>query len=132
MPAATTAPVVSAAPKVTRLQYAIGAVANETNRTWAGSRQAFVQYEPMLEGLLAKDVETGLIVPRLATSWEPNALLDEWTFKLRKGVKFHRGWGEFGAKDVMHALKILCREDSLLSTCRDFAGNLRGDEINYE
>lgn len=131
-PAATTAPVAAAAPKVVRLQYAIGAVANETNRTWAGSRQAFVQTEPMLEGLLAKDVETGLVVPRLATSWEPNAKLDEWTFKLRKGVQFHRGWGEFGAKDVMHALKILCREDSQLSTCRDFGANLRGDEIDYE
>ena len=34
---------------VTRLQYAIGAVANESNRTWAGSRQAYVLFDPILE-----------------------------------------------------------------------------------
>lgn len=31
------------------------------------------------------------IVPALAESWEPNADLTEWTFKLRSGVTFHDG-----------------------------------------
>ena len=106
-PAATKAPS-SKTVKTKRLRYAIGAVANETNRTWAGSRQAYVQFEPMLETLLAKDVENGMIVPRLALTWDTDATMQNWTFKLRKGVEFHDGWGEFTSKDVMHTLKILC------------------------
>ncbi len=116
-----------------RLVYAIGAVANETNRPWAGSRQAYVQYEPMLENLLAKDVNDGQIVPRLAESWSASEDLSTWNIKLREGVQFHDGWGEFTAADVMHTLKILCREDSRLSTCGGVTTRSeRGDALNYE
>ncbi len=119
--------------ETTRLVYAIGAVANETNRPWAGSRQAYVQYEPMLENLLAKDVETGQIVPRLAETWEASEDLSSWTVKLREGVQFHDGWGEFTAADVMHTLKVLCREDSRLSTCGGVTTRAeRGDELAYD
>ncbi len=116
-----------------RLVYAIGAVANETNRPWAGSRQAYVQYEPMLENLLAKDVNDGQIVPRLAESWSASEDLSTWNIKLREGVQFHDGWGEFTAADVMHTLKVLCREDSRLSTCGGVTTRSeRGDALNYE
>ena len=130
---ATKAPPAKVASKTERLRYAIGAVANETNRPWAGSRQAFVQYEPMLETLLAKDVENGMIVPRLAVSWETDDTMQNWNFKLREGVEFHDGWGEFTAKDVMHTLKVLCREDSRLSTCGSVTTRgERGDAVDYE
>jgi len=33
----------------------------------------------------------GAIVPGVAESWEPNADLTQWTFRLRKGVLFHNG-----------------------------------------
>ncbi len=117
----------------TRLVYAIGAVANETNRPWAGSRQAYVQYEPMLENLLAKKVDDGQIVPRLAESWSASEDLSTWTIKLREGVQFHDDWGEFTAADVMHTLKVLCREDSRLSTCGALTTRTeRGDELAYD
>ena len=132
MPQPTEAPV-GFVSETTRLVYAIGAVANETNRPWAGSRQAYVQYEPMLENLLAKDVENGQIVPRLAESWSASEDLSTWDIKLREGVQFHDGWGEFTTADVMHTLKILCLEDSRLSTCNAIATVPgRGDAINYE
>ncbi len=116
-----------------RLVYAIGAVANETNRPWAGSRQAYVQYEPMLENLLAKDINDGQIVPRLAESWSTSEDLSTWNIKLREGVQFHDGWGDFTAADVMHTLKTLCREDSRLSTCGGVTTRSeRGDAMNYE
>jgi ABC-type transport system substrate-binding protein len=139
---ATAVPVATAEPtaepkgfisSTTQLVYSIGAVANETNRTWAGSRQAYVQFEPMLENLLSKDVLTGQIVPRLATSWSAANDMKDWTFTLREGVEFHDGWGEFTAADVMHTLKILCREDTRLSTCTSVTGGTaRADDINYE
>ena len=133
MPQPTAVPSTGYVSETTRLVYAIGAVANETNRPWAGSRQAYVQYEPMLENLLAKDVNDGQIVPRLAESWEASEDLSTWNIKLREGVQFHDGWGEFTSADLMHTLKILCREDSRLSTCGGITTRSeRGDAMNYE
>jgi peptide/nickel transport system substrate-binding protein len=45
------------------------------------------------------------IQPDLAESWttSPDGL--EWTFKLRKGVKFHGDWGEMTAEDVVYSLE---------------------------
>ncbi len=41
--------------------------------------------------------------PDLAERWEPNADATQWTFYLRKGVKFHHG-KELEAKDVVNCL----------------------------
>ena len=133
MPQPTQVPSTGYVSDTTRLVYAIGATANETNRPWAGSRQAYVQYEPMLENLLAKDVNDGQIVPRLAESWSASDDLSTWDIKLREGVQFHDGWGEFTAADVMHTLKMLCREDSRLSTCGGITTRSeRGDALAYD
>jgi len=45
-------------------------------------------------------------VPQLAESWESNADGTQWTFHLRKGVKFHDGT-DFDAADVVHTYKRL-------------------------
>ena len=44
--------------------------------------------------------------PELATSWKANDEATEWTFKLRRGVKFHNG-AEFTAADVVHTFALL-------------------------
>ena len=44
----------------------------------------------MYNGLTDID-QQGNLVPSLAESWEANADLTEWTFRLRKGVLFHNG-----------------------------------------
>jgi len=78
-------------------------------------------------------VNDGQIVPRLAESWEASEDLSTWDIKLREGVQFHDGWGEFTSADLMHTLKILCREDSRLSTCGGITTRSeRGDAMNYE
>ena len=55
------------------------------------------------------------MVPGLAESWEmTKADGTEWTFKLRKGVEFHDGWGEFTSKDVAHSVaRVALQEDSI-------------------
>lgn len=41
----------------------------------------------------------------LAESWETSKDSTIWTFKLRKGVKFHGGYGEVKAEDVVYSLE---------------------------
>jgi peptide/nickel transport system substrate-binding protein len=68
-----------------------------------GQTQAIVRF--MYRGLTRfaiKDgkVTTAEVEPDLAESWtlSPDGTL--WTFKLRKGVQFHKGFGELTAEDV--------------------------------
>src|SRR5207237_9225155 len=46
------------------------------------------------------------VKPELAESWSSNTDASEWTFKLRKGVKFHDGH-ELTSKDVVYTFKHL-------------------------
>lgn len=43
-------------------------------------------------------------LPDLATKWEISKDKLTWTFYLRKGVKWHGGYGEFTAEDVIYSL----------------------------
>lgn len=45
------------------------------------------------------------IEPDLAESWTVSEDKLVWTFKLRKGVQFHKGYGELTADDVVFSLK---------------------------
>ncbi|MFQ5684273.1 MAG: ABC transporter substrate-binding protein [Candidatus Binatia bacterium] len=42
--------------------------------------------------------------PDLAESWESSKDLKSWTFRLRKGVEFHKGFGEFTSDDIVFSL----------------------------
>lgn len=41
--------------------------------------------------------------PALATSWKTSADGRTWSFALRRGVQFHKGYGEMTADDVVHS-----------------------------
>lgn len=44
-------------------------------------------------------------IPTLATEWTQSADARTWTFKLRQGVQFHRGYGEMTSDDVVFSYK---------------------------
>lgn len=46
---------------------------------------------------------TGVIEADLAESWSVSEDGLTWTFKLRQGVKWHKGFGEFNASDVKYS-----------------------------
>jgi len=50
-------------------------------------------------------IDPKYIEPDLAEKWVANTARTEWTFTLRKGVQFHRGYGEFTAEDVKFSIE---------------------------
>lgn len=99
------------AAQVQRLIFA-SAGFHESNRFWTIARPDHLQFEPFWETLVGIDPKTGAYIPALATSWEISPDYKAWTFKLRQGVQFHHGYGEFTSADVPHNLALLLRKDS--------------------
>lgn len=60
----------------------------------------------MFETLVAFDEERN-IVPNLAESWEVSEDNKTYTFRLKKGVQFHAGYGELTSADVAYTLDRL-------------------------
>src|ERR687888_1712435 len=68
-----------------------------------GQVQAIVRF--LYRGLTRFAIKDGKVVttevePDLAESWTTSDDGTVWTFKLRKGVQFHKGFGEMTAEDV--------------------------------
>src|ERR1700730_15303105 len=68
-----------------------------------GQSQAIVRF--MYRGLTRFAIKDGKVTTAevesdLAESWTLSPEGTVWTFKLRKGVQFHKGFGELGAEDV--------------------------------
>ena len=97
----------------------------ESNRFWTSSL-SWHMLDPSLEGLVAQDPVTGDYTgDGLAVSWEHNPDFTEWTFKLREGVEFHFGYGEFTAADVIHSYMLHTGEDAITPGI----AQLRGAEV---
>lgn len=50
-------------------------------------------------------VTTAEVEPDMAESWSTNEEGTVWTFKLRKGIQWHKGFGEFTAEDVKFSIE---------------------------
>jgi peptide/nickel transport system substrate-binding protein len=64
--------------------------------------------DPMFNGLVRfkpQDINPEKIEPDLAERWERSKDGLVWTFYLRKGVKFHKGYGEMTSEDVKFSLE---------------------------
>ena len=97
----------------------------ESNRFWTSSL-SWHMLDPSLEGLVAQDPVTGDYTgDGLAVSWEHSPDFTEWTFKLREGVEFHFGYGEFTAADVVHSYMLHTGEDAIVPGI----AQLRGAEV---
>ena len=62
------------------------------------------QHRPSHEFLLDANRYTGALEPQLATDWSVSEDGRTWNFKLREGVNFHFGYGEFTADDIVNSL----------------------------
>jgi len=59
---------------------------------------------PITEGLLHFTADRE-VVGKLAESWEISEDATTWTFNLRQGVQFHKGYGEMTAEDVVYSYR---------------------------
>ena len=102
MPAATQAamqmPVIEPAGKITMGQEEINVFSGHP--ALSVNPQLFViSTAPVVEGLMAWNSNLEA-VPLLAESWNISDDFVTWTFNMRKGVQFHKGYGEMTAEDV--------------------------------
>lgn len=63
------------------------------------------------DNLVEADPETGEPVPALAESWEASADGESWSFRIRKGVRFHDG-RELTAEDCAQTIRRHADENS--------------------
>jgi peptide/nickel transport system substrate-binding protein len=75
----------------------------------------------IFSGLTTYDGETGEIVPDLATSWETTDN-KTWTFKLREGVQFQKGYGEMTAADVIYSFNRIRDPETASPYAAELAG----------
>ena len=110
-PTATPPPAADAQPVVQRLRVAV-AIERESNDPHQVPLSASAQNLPMYEALVRFN-KLAEFVPMLATGWEVSSDLKDWTFDLRKGVQWHRGFGEVTTADVVHSIERHTREESI-------------------
>ena len=98
--------------KVDRLVMGLILPYRDYMRPWiVGTPDHNIQHDPAFEWLFEVDAETGEYKPWLAESWKMAENGRSWAIKLRQGVPFHHGYGEFTAKDVVHNHALWCDDN---------------------
>jgi peptide/nickel transport system substrate-binding protein len=72
----------------------------------------FVVMDCIFDGLAKYEEGSWKVIPDLAESWDVSDDHLEITFHLRKGVQFHKGYGEMTAEDVKFSYDRLLAPDS--------------------
>lgn len=95
-----------------RLVVAVGQWGTETPFAWRTSQSEKCLWDQVYDALIMRDAKTFEYRPGLATDWKPSNEMRTWTFKLRSGVQFHEGWGEFTAEDVKFTVEQHLKPDA--------------------
>ena len=98
------------------LTIALATFANETflPDSTPGAEMVFSNY--MFEHLVRRDPASGENLPMLAESWKAQDGAATWVFNLRRGVKFHGGFGEVTCEDVKHTFTKAARPGTANTT----------------
>jgi len=82
----------------------------------------------VIETLMSMNLDTNELIPGLATGYETNEDETEFTFTLRKGVKFHDG-SDFTAEDVKFSFDAIFLDKYEAFVRRSFYANIKSVEI---
>ncbi len=117
--APTPTPAAEMAPKIPvdpRLKVAMVPPGHQVTMMYRTFQSSTGPQKAMYEHLIYKDRYSGEFTnEQLATEWSLTPDGMTWSAKLREGVPFHHTGTEFTAKDVIHTVQVLARDDSLAS-----------------
>ncbi len=121
-------------PKTNRLVMGIVPPALETNAIRDLTPTIIWQLKPMYEYLLMVDGATGKLAPGLATEWTQEDGGKSFRMKLRRGVQFHDGMGEFTAQDVVFTWKDVTDPAAQYSDAQVFRDMIKDIQVvnDYE
>ncbi len=106
-------PAAPTGPKVNRLLLAMPAPAREgSSPNMELDPLTVFQVRPMLEWLIGYAPD-GKFYPMLSTGWSVEPDGKSLRFKLRKGIPFHGGVGDFSAQDVAYSFEQITRPDAI-------------------
>lgn len=83
------------------------------------------------ETLTDVDQTTGEVIPVLAESWQATGDWTKWTFRLRKGVKFHDGT-PFNAQAVKYSFDRILDPETKAPTRSRYASAIKSVEVTEE
>ena len=73
--------------------------------------QEVTETAPDGTAVVKRRVTTAAVEPDLAASWTVSDDGTVWTFRLRQGVQFHKGYGEMTAEDVKYSFERQMRRE---------------------
>jgi peptide/nickel transport system substrate-binding protein len=120
-----TSPVAAAPKRGGVLRVAVPSAARRLDPAIHGASDEFIISQAIFNNLVRVDPKLNPR-PELASEWSVSADGKVWTFKLRKGVKFHHG-REFTSKDVEFTVKRLL-DPATASMGRSLFGVIHGIE----
>ncbi len=94
---------------ITALTVAMPTLAEGTFLPWTGGGQRKPFLDAIYDYLCIIDPDTGEPGPGLASGWMVTSDGLEWTFSLRPGVNFQRGYGEVSSADVAFSIRQIIR-----------------------
>ena len=132
MPAATTAPERSVTSK--SVNVVLTPMPQDTFFPWKASSSGHLVFRPIIENPTTIDPRTGVSVvePQLFTEWDMSSDGQDFTFKIRKGVRLHNGWGEYTVKDFIYNVDSAVQDGSLTgcaATFKAFMGTKTATEM---
>ena len=78
----------------------------------AGNPQIFLNNAaPITETLGVYDFDSNSLSPMLAESWDISPDGQVWTYHIRKGVQFHKGFGEMTVEDVVFSFDQIANSE---------------------
>ena len=132
MPAPTQAPSTGAVSSAS-LHIVVTPLLQDSYYPWLMTSDGFLPLRPLAENPTTIAPRTGVstVLPQLFTEWEMSSDALEFNFRIRKGVQFHFGWGEYTAKDFILSLDQSMRSDSI-SGCSSVLKAAMGTESATE
>ncbi|HEX5008048.1 MAG TPA: ABC transporter substrate-binding protein [Hyphomonadaceae bacterium] len=92
-----------------QLAIAMPTFAEGTFLPWTGGGQRKAFLDAIYDYLCIIDPATGEPGPGLATDWSVTSDGLEWTFRMRGGVQFQRGYGEVTSVDAAYSIRQIIR-----------------------